>query len=105
MFGLALITLRMCAIGSDGDKTKRALSVPIPVPVFRMQYLIGSKEGVINVYPTLQFLYSHHIKPDYIDAEVKKLLDIPPAQFAYSARTLGCKKASKRYYDTRIQEK
>ena len=30
----------------------------------------------VNVYPTVQFLYSHHIRAEYIDQEVKDALNV-----------------------------
>ena len=64
------------------DLVKRALAVPIPVPICRMAYILpGEREPrQVCVYPTLQFLYSKHIKADYISQEVR--------DFVYS-RTSG----------------
>ena len=55
---------------------------PIPVPICRMAYILpGEREPrQVCVYPTLQFLYSKHIKADYISQEVR--------DFVYS-RTSG----------------
>jgi len=58
----------------ENDKTRRILSLPIPVPVFQLKYIIGGKAGVINVYPTVLFLYSHHIKSEYINQEAQTML-------------------------------
>lgn len=60
----------------DKDGTKKVLSLPLSIPIFKMFYWdnITGKKNLINVYPTVQFLYSHHIKPSYIDDEVRKLL-------------------------------
>ncbi len=55
------------------DATKTTLSLPVSVPIFSMRYSAGGKTNVINVYPTIQFLYSHHIMPRYINDEVKRL--------------------------------
>ena len=49
------------------DATKTTLSLPVSVPIFSMRYSAGGKTNVINVYPTIQFLYSHHIMPRYIN--------------------------------------
>jgi len=54
------------------DKTKRILTQPISVPILTIAYTVGTRQGTINVYPTLQFLYSHHIQQDYITDEVKR---------------------------------
>lgn len=55
------------------DATKTTLSLPMSVSIFTMQYTIGGKTNVINVYPTVQFLYSHHIMPQYINDDVRRL--------------------------------
>jgi hypothetical protein len=58
------------------DMAKVALNVPLSVPIFTLEYTSpGGERRVINVYPTLQFLYSHHIQPSYITEEVKALLE------------------------------
>lgn len=63
-------------IRADEDNAKMALSLPLSIPIFKMFYWdrITGKKKAINVYPTLQFLMSHHIKPAYIDDEVRKLV-------------------------------
>ena len=55
------------------DRTKQILNQPIPVPILSVEYTVGTSRGTINVYPTLQFLYSHHIHQAYITDEVKKV--------------------------------
>ena len=65
-------------IGEE-DTSKIILSLPVSVPIFSMQYSIGGKTSTINVYPTVQFLYSHHIHPRYITGDVKDLLVNNPA--------------------------
>jgi len=43
--------------------------------VFQLAYTAeGGELKRISVYPTLQFLYSHHIDPSYITPDVKNLL-------------------------------
>jgi len=54
------------------DKTNTILNQPIPVPILAVDYTAGSLKGTINVYPTLQFLYSHHIHQEYITEDVKR---------------------------------
>jgi hypothetical protein len=44
------------------------------VPVFQLAYTLGGARRRVSVYPTLQFLYSHHIIAEYISSEVKDLL-------------------------------
>ncbi|KAL7554568.1 hypothetical protein ACHAWF_019036 [Thalassiosira exigua] len=58
----------------EDDTTKAILSLPVSVPIFSAQYSTGGETKVINVYPTVQFLYSHHIMPRYINEEVKSVL-------------------------------
>ena len=58
----------------DEDETKTVLSLPVSVPIFTGQYTIGGRKNVINVYPTVQFLYSHHVMPGYINDEVHAVL-------------------------------
>lgn len=53
------------------DKTKHILNLPMYVPILTVAYTVGTCQGTINVYPTLQFLYSHHIHQEYITDEVK----------------------------------
>lgn len=53
------------------DKTNHILNQIIPVPILTVAYTVGTLQGTINVYPTLQFLYSHHIHQEYITDEVK----------------------------------
>jgi len=62
-------------VDSKEDSTKMILSLPVSVPIFTMQYSIGGKTNVINVYPTVQFLYSHHIISRYINEDVQTLLN------------------------------
>ena len=45
--------------------------MPIAVPIFNLTYTLGDGYREINVYPTLQFLYSHHIQADYITGTVQ----------------------------------
>lgn len=56
------------------DQLRAALNLPIAVPVFALTYRLRGLRRVIRVYPTLQFLYSHHIMGPYISEEVKAAL-------------------------------
>jgi len=56
---------------SKKDRLKQILNQPIPVPIVTIAYTVGTRRGTINVYPTLQFLYSHHIHQQYITDKVK----------------------------------
>jgi len=58
----------------ETDTAKIQLSRPLEIPIFKVAYTREGKRRYINVFPTLQFLYSHHIHGDYITGHVKKLL-------------------------------
>lgn len=53
------------------DSTKNLLNLPSPVPILTVTYELEGQQRTINVYPTLQFLYSHHIYGEYISEEVR----------------------------------
>jgi hypothetical protein len=57
------------------DMVKIAFNLPLSVPIFKLSYVLDGKRHYINVYPTLQFLYSHHIMGDYITQEVRSLVE------------------------------
>ena len=59
----------------ETDFAKIALSLPLSFPIFSVSYTLGGRLHVINVYPTLQFLYSHYIQAAYITRDVKALVD------------------------------
>merc|ERR1712176_421652 len=50
------------------------LGLPLGVPILKILYGLDGKTCCINAYPTLQFLYSHNIIPDYITSEVKQIV-------------------------------
>ena len=58
------------------DVPRTALELPLAVPVVELAYALrdGDAARTARVYPTLQFLYSHHIMPDYITPEVRDCL-------------------------------
>lgn len=56
------------------DQTKSMLNMPFSVPILSLDYTIGEKRQAINVYPTMQFLYSHHIRQEYIDDKVRGII-------------------------------
>eukprot|EP00658_Telonema_sp_P-2_P017088 TRINITY_DN16619_c0_g1_i6.p1 TRINITY_DN16619_c0_g1~~TRINITY_DN16619_c0_g1_i6.p1 ORF type:complete len:697 (+),score=215.83 TRINITY_DN16619_c0_g1_i6:177-2267(+) len=56
------------------DLCKIFLNLPLAVPVFKLAYVDKGRRKCINLYPTLQFLYSHHIQAEYIDSEIRTLL-------------------------------
>ncbi len=55
------------------DEARLTLSLPISVPIFEMQYCSEGRRKAIQVYPTVQFLYSHHILDNYIAEEVHRV--------------------------------
>jgi len=57
------------------DYVKAVLNVPIAVPILKIAYALAGEVHFINVYPTLQFLYSNHIKARYITPAVKQLVN------------------------------
>ena len=62
-------------VNTEGDPVKNMLSLPVSAPIFAMQYSAGGKTNEINVYPTVQFLYSHHIVPGYITDHVRSIVN------------------------------
>ena len=65
----------------ETDIMKLYLNVPISVPLLTVNYMLNGQARTINVYPTLQFLYSHHIQPEYITQEVRDFISTDPASF------------------------
>jgi len=61
-------------LSPQSDMVKTAFNLPISIPVFKLAYVLNGRRCYINVYPTFQFLYSHHINPEYITPEVKEVL-------------------------------
>ena len=61
-------------VDGQHDPTKEILSLPVSIPIFTVQYCTGGNVHIINVYPTVQFLYSHHVMPQYITSAVQSLL-------------------------------
>ena len=52
------------------------LNLPVPVPIATVAYTSSNgRRHKIRVYPTAQFLYSHHIQADYITEEVRRFLN------------------------------
>ena len=57
------------------DMAKAALHMPFAVPIAKLRYMAdGGELCTVCVYPTLQFLYSHHVCPEYVTREVRELL-------------------------------
>lgn len=61
-------------IRSDDDCVKCMLGLPVSIPIFTLYYSGGGRRNAINVYPTVQFMYSHHINPKYITDDVRGVL-------------------------------
>jgi len=54
---------------------KAALHMPFAVPIVKLAYTAdGGARRHISIYPTLQFLYSHHVCPEYVTPAVRQLL-------------------------------
>uniref|UniRef100_A0A7S4AAQ7 Uncharacterized protein n=1 Tax=Pseudo-nitzschia australis TaxID=44445 RepID=A0A7S4AAQ7_9STRA len=86
-----------CTLSAKKDKTKHILNQPIPVPILTVAYTLGTSKGTINVYPTLQFLYSHHIRQEYISEEVKGAATDFKNCTAKDSFEIFCEKAEKDY--------
>ncbi|VEU36572.1 unnamed protein product [Pseudo-nitzschia multistriata] len=86
-----------CTLSARKDKTKHILNQPIPVPILSVAYKLGNCKGAINVYPTLQFLYSHHIHQEYISDEVKSAATDFKNSSAKESFEMFCEKAEKDY--------
>ena len=65
-----------------------ALNLPLSSPIFHLAYSLGGKRHSIRIYPTLQFLYSHHIQAEYIGKEVRELLSTYDATENFVAKFL-----------------
>ena len=59
----------------ESDVFKVRLNLPLTVPILTLTYELDGSPRCINVYPTLQFLYSHHIYGKYVTRDVKDELD------------------------------
>jgi len=58
---------------AEDDSSKVFLNLPCSVPITTITYNFGSGQQTINLYPTLQFLYSHHIQGSFMTPDVHKL--------------------------------
>ena len=54
------------------DFIKASLNLPIAVPIYSLRYTVEGVTRELNVYPTLQFLYSHYIDGTYITTDVRR---------------------------------
>lgn len=59
------------------DVLKLAFNLPCPIPITTVQYQYKGATRTIHVYPTLQFLYSHHIDGTYITQDVQEFYQLP----------------------------
>lgn len=55
------------------DFAKVLLNLPCQVPIVSIQYSLSGNAQTINVYPTLQFLYSHFVQASYISEDVQAI--------------------------------
>ena len=56
------------------DLPKLALNLPLPLPIFKLSYALDGKRRTVALYPTLQFLYSHYLRAEYITPQVSEAL-------------------------------
>jgi len=61
------------SLSSKTDFAKMSLNLVCSVPIVSISYVIDGNIQYINVYPTLQFMYSHHIYGAYITEEVHEV--------------------------------
>ena len=61
-------------ISMEDDGVKKMLGLAVSIPIFTLYYSGGGRQNVVNVYPTVQFMYSHHINPRYITDDVRDVL-------------------------------
>jgi len=86
-------------LSPESDIIKNSLTLPLSVPVLKLAYVLDGRRCYISVYPTLQFLYSHHIQPEYITQEVKEVISASGAGTAFCSRFLA---SAKRIHDTEV---
>ena len=55
----------------ERDMAKSLLNLPLSVPILTIAYTRYGSARTIKVYPTLQFLYSHHVRPEYITQPIR----------------------------------
>jgi hypothetical protein len=53
------------------DLARNQLNLPISFPIFKLAYMLDGRRHYLSVYPTVQFLYSHHFRPEYITEPVR----------------------------------
>jgi hypothetical protein len=56
----------------EEDLTKIYLNLPSSVPITNIVYDLGGSQHTIQIYPTLQFLYSHFIMGSYMSTQVQE---------------------------------
>ena len=69
----------------EKDLTKLWFNLPSPIPIVTIRYRLGGTQRTINVFPTLQFLYSHHINGTYITNDVQEFFQIHDCEHASKA--------------------
>lgn len=56
------------------DVGKIILNLPVSVPILALSYMVAGTAYKIKVYPTVQFIYSHHINGKYVTREVQDIV-------------------------------
>jgi hypothetical protein len=56
------------------DMAKIVLNLPVSIPILRLSYNLDGRLCTIQVYPTVQFLYSHHVQSGYLTKEVQSVV-------------------------------
>ena len=56
------------------DSGKKIFNLPVSVPILALSYVVAGKIYHVKVYPTVQFLYSHHICGKYVTREVQDIV-------------------------------
>ena len=68
------------------DMPKVLLNMPISIPILTLTYTLDETHHTVDVYPTLQFLYSHHIQAAYITQHVRHEIQSYSDAPSYCAR-------------------
>jgi len=70
------------------DLAKVALNLPLSRPIFALDYALAGDVRSVRVYPTLQFLYSHYCRPEYVTQAARDELKSASENDAYCAEFL-----------------
>lgn len=72
----------------ESDLAKLTLGLPLPIPIFKLCYTVRGERHTVSVYPTVQFLYSHHLRAEYITPEVRDIIGRRDEPSAFCRRFL-----------------